>query len=254
MHANNLSIFKESGVLWTAFSSCSEAMPFHYRKRLLKGSDQHLLLGFSSYQQYPEKKLEFVLLIQQHHYDWTAGNNASSSYVNSVNKTSDKHFTALNSSFFSLRTFQSLVCSLISFIRAWVGQVKTNMTPHKEKRPSHEKSHSAYLLYMKTAPIIPSLRQQELFHVSLTTVTLQHFPGRKPCSQDDPGCMVIKAEMELMKQNGQTSNFNVFSCNIVTSCKVWCCLASLFNSYWSHWNSSEYKTLGPALEKSWVQD
>lgn len=85
------------------------------------------------------------------------------------------------------------------------------MTPHKEKRPSHEKSHSAYLLYMKTAPTIPSLRQQELFHVSLTTDTLQHFSGLKPCSQDDPVCVVIKAEMELMKQNDQISNLNVFS-------------------------------------------
>lgn len=102
------------------------------------------------------------------------------------------------------------------------------MTLHKEKHPLHEKSHSAYLLYMKTVPTIPSLRQQELFHVSLTTVTLQHFSGRKPCSQDDPGCMVIKAEMELMKQNYQSSNLIAFSCNIVTNCKVWCCLTSLF--------------------------
>lgn len=173
------------------------------------------------------KELEFVLLIQQHHYEWTTGNNASSSYVNSVNKTSDKHFTALNSSFLPLRAFQSLACNLINFIRAWVGQVKTNMTLHKKKHPSHEKSHSAYLLYVKTAPAVPSLRQQKLFHVSLTAITLQHFSGRKPCSQDDPGCMIIKAEMELMKQNDQISNFNVFSCNTVTNCKVWCCLISL---------------------------
>lgn len=229
LHAcKNPSISKELGALWTPFSSCSESVPLHYRKRLFRGSDHGLLLGYSSYQQYPEKKLEFVLLIQQHHYEWIAGNTTSSSYANNVNKTSDKHFSSLNSSFFSLRVFQSLVCSLINFIRAWVGQVKTNMTPHKEKHPSHEKSHSAYLLYMKTALTIPSLRQQELFHVSLTTVTLQHFSRRKPCSQDDPGCMVIKAQMELMKQNDQTSSFNVFSCNIVTNCRVWRCLTSLF--------------------------
>lgn len=196
------------------FTGCAFAL----QKSLFGGNDRGLLLGYSSYEQCPEKKLEFELLIQ-HHYEWTTGNNASSSYVNCVNKTSDKHFTALNSSFFSLRAFQSLVRSLINFIRAWVGQVKTNMTPHKEKRPSHEKSHSAYLLYMKTAPTIPSLRQQELFHVSLTTDTLQHFSGLKPCSQDDPGCVVIKAEMELMKQNDQTSNLNVFSCTKLPTAK-----------------------------------
>lgn len=202
MHASNLNVFLKS-------QGHSEHLPPHVQRLCLSttewasssGSDHGLLLGYSSYQQYSEKKLEFVLLIQQRHYEWTAGNNASSSYVNSINRTSDKHFTTLNSSFFSLRAFQSLVCSLINFIRAWVGEVKTNMTPHKRKHPLHEKSHSAYLLYMKTAPTIPCLRQQELFHVSLTTVTLQHFSGRKPCSQDDPGYMVIKVEMELMKQN-----------------------------------------------------
>lgn len=72
----------------------------------------------------------------------------------------------------------------------------------------------------KQSQIIPSLRQQEHFSVSLTTTTLQHFPGSKPCSQDGPSCKVIKAEMKLMKQNYGTLDFNVFRGNRVTSWEV----------------------------------
>lgn len=93
------------------------------------------------------------------------------------------------------------------------------MTPHKQKHLLHEKSLSAYLLYVKTVPDHSSpeatgTAQCFLNHHHPSTLSREQalFSGW-------PRCKVIRAEMRLMKPNDESLNFNVFRANRVT--KIW---------------------------------